>query len=671
MVFRHPTKPMKSLLGMTFSALLLGISSLAMAQGIPQAWGYNFYGALGDGSKTNRNSPVKVAGLNNVVQLAEGQDFSLALKSDGTVWTWGGGNPNAVQIAGLSDVVQVACGHGHGIVLKLDGTVWTWGGNGVGQLGDGTTTTRTNPVQAKNITDVAYVAAGGAHSIVVKLDGTVWTWGWNNSLQLGSGTVALNGGNYSTVPVQALGLTGVVQVAAGFYHSLAIKADGTAWGWGMNGNGQVGDGSTTGRNVPVQVSGLTGARSIAGGAAHSIAVKTDGTAWAWGYNGSGRLGDGTTSQRNSPAQLVGVTGASMAAAGFEHSVVLKSDGTVWCVGNNGSGQLGDGTNKGHVTVVQALGLTGQTNIAGRNAQSLSVPSVPLDVRRKSALSLTPLTVPYAGPITLKTTLTILNTAYPLGLRAVSFKIDGNVVGGGNTTTMGEAAVTLSNNYGVGLHKAEIEFAGDDGFAPSSVSVALTISKANTSLAVSSASGGIGTTKALIAVLSRKSDLAKMANETLTYKIGATVLGTAVTDSNGKASLSYVIPDTFGLGVQTFTVSFAGNAGHKSVQIGKPLTITKAPTLLVQPSVSGKVGATINITATLKRSNGELLSGKTLHFQVDGVAVGDGVTDAAGVATLSYTITAGTTLGKHPMIVSFTEDDLNLSSTRSGASLLAK
>lgn len=669
-MFLKQPKPMKALLRATVSALLLGVSSIAMAQGDAHAWGYNFYGALGDGTKTNRNTPVAVAGLTNVVQIAEGYDFSLALKSDGTVWTWGGGNSNAVQVGGLSQIVQVAAGHGHSLALKLDGTVWAWGGNGVGQLGDGTTTTRNSPVQVK-ISDVAHVAGGGAHSLAVKLDGTVWAWGWNNGLQLGCGNTVLNGGNYSSMPVQAKGIAGAVQVAAGFYHSLAIKADGTAWGWGMNTNGQVGDGSTTSRDVPVQIAGVAGARFIAAGGTHSVAVKTDGTAWAWGYGGNGRLGDGGTSQRNSPVQVKGVTGAVMSAAGDDHSVILKSDGTVWTVGLNSVGQLGDGTNTNRLLAVQTLGLTGQTLVAGRNRQSLSAATVPLESRRLAALTLSPITVQYAGPITFKTSLTINGTSFPLGLRGLSFKVDGAVAGTGTTTTDGAATVVVPNTYSVGKHTAAIEFAGDDGFAPVAVSALLTVNKAQTSLAITSASGGIGTTKALVAVLTRKTDGAKLADRTLTYSIGTEILGTAVTDANGKASLSYVIPEKYGLGAQTFTVAYAGDASHTSGKGSKTLTITKAPTALTQPSVAGKAGATVNLTATLKRTNGVALSGKTVRFQVDGVDAGSATTNADGVATFAFDIPVGATLGKHPLVVLFDGDDLNLATKRTGASLTVK
>ncbi len=100
MFLGHPFKPMKALIGTTLLALLLSIPSISKAQGVPNAWGYNFYGALGDGTKTDRHSPVAVANLTNVVQLAEGYDFTLALKSDGTVWTGAAATPSLLRFPG-------------------------------------------------------------------------------------------------------------------------------------------------------------------------------------------------------------------------------------------------------------------------------------------------------------------------------------------------------------------------------------------------------------------------------------------------------------------------------------------------------------------------------------------------------------------------------------------
>ena len=144
------------------------------------------------------------------------------------------------------------------------------------------------------------IAAGGDHSLMLRYDGTVWASGNNGYGQLGDGTTTTR-----STPVQVSGLTNITAIAAGWYHSLALRSDGTVWAWGWNGAGQLGDGTTTDRSTPVQVSSLTNITAIAAGAAHSLAIKSDGTVWAWGNNGAGQLGDGTTTYRTTPVQVSG------------------------------------------------------------------------------------------------------------------------------------------------------------------------------------------------------------------------------------------------------------------------------------------------------------------------------------------------------------------------------
>lgn len=154
----------------------------------------------------------------------------------------------------------------HSISLKADGSVSAWGENQYGQLGDGTVHARLDPTCVA-ITGVISVATGSNHSVAVRSDQTVWTWGDDGQGQLGNGA-SIN--TSRSVPIMVPGLTGVIAVAAGQYHTLALKNDGTVWAWGFNGAGQLGDGSTTTRQSPVQVSGLTGITAIAAG---------DSTAW--------------------------------------------------------------------------------------------------------------------------------------------------------------------------------------------------------------------------------------------------------------------------------------------------------------------------------------------------------------------------------------------------------
>src|SRR5207249_3795971 len=149
-------------------------------------------------------------------------------------------------------------------------------------------------------------------------------------------------------PVQVSGLSGVAAIAAGGTHSLALKGDGTAWAWGANADGELGDGTNTQRLVPVQVSGLTGVAAVAGGGTHSLALKGDGTAWAWGDDNFGQLGNGTAddSVHPTPAQVAGLGGVTVIAAGGggAHNLALQG-GAVWAWGENDQGQLGARTSE--------------------------------------------------------------------------------------------------------------------------------------------------------------------------------------------------------------------------------------------------------------------------------------------------------------------------------------
>lgn len=313
-------------------------------------WGSNHRGQLGDGTTLQRNTPVRVMGLDNIESIAAANRHSLALKKDGTVWAWGGNDSGQlgdgsftdrytpVQVVGLTGVVAIAAGGIHSLALKQDGTVWAWGYNTTGELGDGTTIDRNTPVQVVGMTGVVAIAAGDSTSLAVRNDGTVWGWGYNSFGDLGDGTT-----NMRTTPVQVVGLTEVIAVAGGNNHSMALKQDGTVWAWGDNGNGQIGDGTTLQRTTPVQVLGLSGVTAIDAGVALSLALKQDGTAWAWGYNVWGQLGDGTTTQRITPVQVPGFSGVAAISAGAVHSLALKKDSSAWAWGYNSSGQLGDGT----------------------------------------------------------------------------------------------------------------------------------------------------------------------------------------------------------------------------------------------------------------------------------------------------------------------------------------
>jgi alpha-tubulin suppressor-like RCC1 family protein len=332
-----------------------GYHTLALkSDGTVWSWGLNSYGQLGDGTTTQRTSPVQVSGLSDVIAIAGGYLHSVAIKRDGTVWAWGingsgqlghgttsTSEPTPVQVLTLANVVAVAAGGSHSLAVKSDGTLWAWGANTSGQLGDGTTTQRTSPVQVTLLPGVSGVAAGLNHSVVLKTDGgpsgTVWTFGYNLYGQLGDGTTVAR-----STPVTVL--TDSVAVAAGDYYSFGVVSDGTARGWGDNGYGQLGDGSSTPRLTPSSVLGLSGIVQIDGGSIHSVAVTPDGSAWAWGDGGGIGIGASWSASHILTPQRIAATGLNLtiASAGKTHSVAAGLDGRAWTWGDNANGQIGNG-----------------------------------------------------------------------------------------------------------------------------------------------------------------------------------------------------------------------------------------------------------------------------------------------------------------------------------------
>lgn len=244
----------------------------ATSDGSVWGWGLNVDDVLGPiGLVGQTSAPVRIEGISGVVAVTAGFNYGLALKSDGTVWAWGansqgllgeGAPPNystaqPVQVVGLADIVAISGGDLHAVAIKSDGTVWTWGSNTFGQLGYGTASIgNPTPRQVEGLSRVAAVAAYATYSLALQTDGTVWTWGSNSLGQLGNGSTTP-----STVPTRVDGLSNVTRIAYGWSnstHSVVMRGDGTVWAWGANAGGQIGDGTTTQALRPVQVKGVGG-----------------------------------------------------------------------------------------------------------------------------------------------------------------------------------------------------------------------------------------------------------------------------------------------------------------------------------------------------------------------------------------------------------------------------
>ena len=340
-----------------------GYHSLALTtSGEVWAWGANDYGQLGDGTTTDRYTPVLVEGVSDVVAIASGWIHSLALTTNGEVWAWGANTSgqlgdgtttdrySPVLVENLSNVTTIAAGAHHNLALTTSGEVWAWGYNEFGQLGDGTTTDRYTPVLVNDLYDVTAISAGWEHSLALNTSGKAWAWGDNSFGQLGDGTTT-----DSRNPIQIEDLSEVTAVAAGYGHTLALTVNEIAWAWGYNEFGQLGDGTTTNRYTPVLVDGPGGTMAIAAGYGHSLALITSGEVLAWGVNWNGQLGDGTTTSRSTPVYVSKLTDITIISGGNGHNMALTTNGEVWTWGWNAYGQLGDGTTTDQYTPIQVQG----------------------------------------------------------------------------------------------------------------------------------------------------------------------------------------------------------------------------------------------------------------------------------------------------------------------------
>ncbi len=292
----------------------LNFSVVLLKDGSVWAKGVNSRGQLGNGTTTDRSSWAVVPGVSDVVQIAAGRDIVFARRSDGSVWGWGanevgqmanGGTNDVLSpaaIAGLSNVVKVSAGSVSGHALLSDGTVRSWGSNAAGQMGTGGTSS-SSPVVSSNVSGVAQLATANRTVVALRTDGSVVSWGLNDRGQTGTGASATN----VVTPTSVAGLSGVSAVTGGRESAGALLGNGAVKMWGMNDNGQLGDGTTTDRPTPVDVGGLTGVASIACAGLSTYALRSDGSVVAWGYNADGRLGDGSTTNRPNPVSVQGLS----------------------------------------------------------------------------------------------------------------------------------------------------------------------------------------------------------------------------------------------------------------------------------------------------------------------------------------------------------------------------
>jgi alpha-tubulin suppressor-like RCC1 family protein len=353
-----------------------GFTAAIKTDGTLWTWGSGVSGRLGTNDTTIRSTPVTTfAGGTNWKQVSSGSSHTTAIKIDGTLWTWGSGadgqlgrpsigttklTPVTTFAGGTNwadtattepeDLYTLSAGGVHTAAIKTDGTLWTWGNGVSGRLGNGATTGNIiTPVTTfAGGTDWKQVSSGSSHTAAIKTDGTLWTWGNGNSGRLGTNDAT----NRSTPVTTFAGGTNWKQVSSGDFHTAAIKTDGTLWVWGAGGDGRLGNAVTTGNiSTPVTTfAGGTNWKQVSSGESHTAAIKTDGTLWTWGRGTFGRLGTDDTTQRSTPVTtFAGGTNWKQVSASNIHTTAIKTDGTLWVWGAGGDGRLGNAVTTGIIS----------------------------------------------------------------------------------------------------------------------------------------------------------------------------------------------------------------------------------------------------------------------------------------------------------------------------------
>lgn len=321
--------------------------------------GSNGSGQLGDGTTTDRSTPVKVAALTAAIaEVSVGYEYSCARKTDGTIWCWGDNSagqlgdgttlhhatPVKVQAPGVI-FAEVAAHSHHTCARTMDGRLFCWGDNSLDQLGIGNATPQLTPVQVSALgNSVAAVAVGEESTCASKGDGTLWCWGANEFGQLGLGSW----GGLLPNPTQVKGLNpylAILDVSIGLGTTCAVEGDGTLWCWGLDDFGQIGVGNIgDGRATPTQVTAISNITKVSGNIRNTCAIDLSLKLYCWGDNSTGQLGGGNLwAEQATPLQVPAqANGYIDVSTGYSHTCARTADNGLWCWGDNSCGQLGIG-----------------------------------------------------------------------------------------------------------------------------------------------------------------------------------------------------------------------------------------------------------------------------------------------------------------------------------------
>jgi alpha-tubulin suppressor-like RCC1 family protein len=327
-----------------------------------KCWGDNYYGQIGikDDTINYVLLPTDIEGLDDAQSIIADNNANYVLTNGGGVKYWGGNIFTPTEVSGLnSGVKAIAFGGQHTCALLDSGGVKCWGNNGFGQLGNDNTDNTNTPTQVQGLNSgVKAIASYWDHTCALLEDGSVKCWGKNEYGQLGNGEDGL--GNYKETPTDVINLDNRVKaITLGDFHTCALLDSGGVKCWGLNENGELGNGSTANKYTPTDVSGLSsGVKAIVIGDSYTCALLETGGVKCWGTNDQGQLGNGSTNNKRTPTNVIGLnTGVKSISLGINYTCALLESGGVKCWGNNDNGQLGDGSTISKSTPTDVKDLT--------------------------------------------------------------------------------------------------------------------------------------------------------------------------------------------------------------------------------------------------------------------------------------------------------------------------